>query len=119
MCAAIGLCVEADDVGDPHFSQVGGEQVGRRADDVRDREGFVTRQDLDVDAPIGGDLLPACLRDPVSEALGDLGQVEVHPAFERLHVATGYQTAVLPEDDAGQEMQRGMRAHQCCTPLVV
>ena len=39
----------------------------------------------------GGHLGRARLGDPLLEALGHLGQVEVHPRGERLHVAAGHQ----------------------------
>src|SRR5216683_970623 len=42
---AVGLLVEADDVYDPDLLDLGRDQVGRRADDVRDREGVVAGQD--------------------------------------------------------------------------
>ena len=54
--------------------------------------------------------------DPVLEALRHLGQVEVHPRLERLHVAAGDQGAEVAEHHAGEQVQAGVGAHQGGTP---
>ena len=98
---------------------LGRHQVGRGPDDVGDREGLVARQHPHVDTPVGGDLRVAGLLDRVLEALWHLRQVEVHPRLERLHVAAGHQRAEVAEDDAAQQVQPGVRAHQRGPALVL
>ena len=55
--AAVGLGVQADDVDDAHDLELGRQQVGRGADQVRvGRERLVARQAADLDGPVGRDL---------------------------------------------------------------
>ena len=58
-------------------------------------------------------------RPPCLEALRHLGEVEVHPRGQRLHVAAGHQRAEVPEHHAGQQVQPGVRPHQRGPPVVV
>ena len=51
--------------------------------------------------------------------VGDRRQVEVHPRLQRLHVAAGDERTEVPEDDARQQVQPGVRAHERATPLVL
>src|SRR5581483_6595576 len=108
--APVGLGVEAHDVDDAYFGEIRREQVGGGADDVGDRVRLLARQHLDVDPPVGGDLHRACGGDGVLEALRHLGQVEVHPGLERLHVAAGDQRAEVAIDDACEQVHRRVGA---------
>ena len=79
----------------------------------------VAGQDPDVDPPVGGDLGVARGLDRVLEARRHLGEVEVHPRRQRLHVAAGDQRAEVPEDDAAEHVQAGVGAHQRGAALVL
>ena len=126
MCLVDATCVPPSAwVSSPTMSTIrtsvrsGRQQVGRRADDVGDRVGLVARQHLDVDPAVRVDLDRAGRGDRVLEALRHLGKVEVHPRLERLHVAAGDERAEVAEDDAGEQVQPGVGAHQRRTPVVV
>ena len=53
------------------------------------------------------------------EALRNLGEVEVHPRRARLHVAAGDEGADVAEDDAREEVQPRVGAHEQRAPGVV
>ena len=94
---------------------------GSRLVAVRMRSGCVANASsrgslLTSIAPVGRDLGRAGLGDAVLEALGHLGEVEVHPGLERLHVAAGDQRAEVAEHHAGQQVQAGVGAHQGGAP---
>ncbi len=46
-------------------------------------------------------------------------ELEVHPPGERLHVAAGDRCAVIAPDDAAQDVERGVGAHQLVAPVPV
>src|SRR5580704_7501556 len=117
--AAVGLLVQADDVDHPDLLDLRRHQVGGGADDVGQGERLVAGQHAHVDAPPRADLGVAGRLHRVPEALGHVGQVEVHPRGQRLHVAPGDQRPEVAEHHAAQHVQAGVSAHQRGAPLVV
>src|SRR5690606_37728372 len=117
--AAVGLGVEADDVDDADVLDFGRYEVRGRPDDVGDLERLVPREGLDVDAPVGLDLGVARVLDGLLETGRDLAQVEVHAGGQRLHVAARHEAAVVAEDDAAEQVQPRVRAHQRGAPVVL
>src|SRR5580704_1236722 len=106
--AAVGLLVQADDVDDPDLLDLRRDQVGGGPDDVGQGEGLVAGQHAHVDAPVRADLGVAGRLHRVPEALGHVGQVEVHPRGQRLHVAPGDQRPEVAEHHAAQHVQAGV-----------
>ena len=88
------------------------QQVDLGADQVGDRERLVTRQDVDPDVAVGGELLVHGRLDRVDEVARHRLELEVHPAGAGLHVAAGDRRAVVAPDDAAQRVKRGVGAHQ-------
>jgi hypothetical protein len=117
--AAVRLLVQAHDIDHAHVLDVGRHQVGGGPDDVGQRERLVPGQHPHVDAPAGLDLGVAGGLDRVPEPFRQLGQVEVHPRGQRLHVAAGDQRAEVTEHHAAQHVQAGVRAHQRGPALVL
>jgi hypothetical protein len=88
---------------------------GRRLigpDEIRDRERVVARQDRDADLALGGDLVVDAPLDLADELTGHPLELEVHPAGAGLHVAAGDLRPVVPPDDAAQDVERRVGAHQ-------
>src|SRR5262244_1583179 len=117
--ATVGLLVQAHDVDDPDLLDLGWDEVGRGADDVGDGERLVPGQDAHVDAPPSGHLGVAGGLDGIPEAQRHLGQVEVHPRGQRLHVSAGDRGTEVTEYHATEHVQAGVGAHQVGTPGVV
>ena len=78
-----------------------------------------SRQHPRVDPPVRAISALQAASTASRKPVGQLGQVEVHPGGQRLHVAAGHQRAVVAEDDAAQHVQAGVRAHQRGPALVL
>src|SRR5215472_14912040 len=110
--AAVRLLVQADDVDDPHFLDLGRDQVGGRADDVRDRERLVPGQDAYVDATVSLHLGIARGLDSIPKARWNVRKVEVHPGGQRLHVAACHRSTEVPEHHPAEHVQARVGTHQ-------
>src|SRR5262245_25138209 len=113
---AVGLEVEPDDLDRPDLLDPGREQVDLRADEVRDRERLVAGQDVDADLALGPELLVDVRLDLAHQLARHPFELEVHPAGAGLHVAAGDLRAVVAPDDAAQDMERGVGAHEKVAP---
>jgi hypothetical protein len=74
--ATVGLSVQADDVDDSNDLDVRRQQVRCSPDDVRDREGLLAWQVLDLDRPVGPDFLLACLGEVLLKPAGTSGRLK-------------------------------------------
>ena len=63
MGTTVGLNVEALDVDDSHDLDLGWQQIGGRADDVRNLEGLGAGELVGLDCTVGGDLAVAGIFD--------------------------------------------------------
>jgi hypothetical protein len=45
--------------------------------------------------------------------------LEIHPGVVRLHIAPGHQRFVVPEDNAAEDVQGGVHAHQRVSAIPV
>ena len=109
---AVGLQVEADDLDRPDALDALGQQVDLGPDQVGDREGLGTRQDIDPDVAIRGKLRVHGGLDRVDQVARHRFELEVHPAGAGFHVAAGDLGAVIAPHHAAQRVERGVRAHQ-------
>ena len=119
-CVPPSACVSSPTMSTMRTSSiVGRQQVGRRPDDVRDRERLGARQRR---ASIGRSAAISALHAAshrVLEARRHLGAGRSPSAPQRLHVAAGHQRAEVAEHHAGEHVQPRVRAHQRRAPLVV
>ena len=86
---SIGLQVKTHDLNRPDLLNSFRQQVDLGADQVRDLEGFVTRQDFYPHIAPGLDFAVDCRFDDRYQILLQSLELEIHAPFERLHVATG------------------------------
>src|SRR5690606_9636523 len=110
--ATVGLQIEPLDLDHPHLLDVGGQEVDLGADQVGDLECLLARQGAPGDRQSRGDPLVGGPLD-VGHALRiEVFQFKVHACFVGAHIAAGDQRAVLAEDDAAEDVERGVHAHE-------
>ena len=116
MCPAVGLEVEPDDLDGPDLLDARRQEVDLRADEIRDRERLVARQDRDPHVALGGQFGVHGGLDGVDQVARHALELEVHAPGPGFHVATRDEGTVVPPDHAAQGVEGGVGAHQGQAP---
>ena len=117
--AAVGLQVQAPDVNGAHFGDGGGEQVDFGADQVGVGIGVGAGHKVDGDVARLRHLGIDAGFYFAGEFGGHIFQLKVHAGGAGTHIAPGDQGAVVAPDDAAEDVQSGVGAHQQVAPLPV
>src|SRR5690606_22373755 len=110
----VGLEVQPDDLHGADFLDRIGQQVHLGADQIWYLHGDVPGMDRDPDVARRGDLGVGVLADLPNTLGCELGTVhlEVHARVVRLHVAARDERSVVPVDDATEDMESRVHAHE-------
>ena len=119
MRPAVGLQVQPLDLHHPHLGDVRRQQVDLGADEIGNQEGLLTGKNPHTDWMGGGDLDVDLLLNLVDQLPPHMLELEVHPSPQRLHVAAGHRCAIVPPDDAAEDVHRRVSAHQRVAALPV